>query len=207
MKTRLAVAGLAVFLLVLASPAMAGATTGGRDPTPSGQVFYYTVSGGVCTTTPVPLSQTQSDGSVPGMFSNNVGGPPNTVKVGTGQVCIKVVLTGATPSSSYTVTDGGKLAGTITITTDSSGDGSGEAVFTSTYSGSCTTTPLKMTPTTPFTIHTNIGSDGQINHVWVGTGTCVESAPEFPLGLVGVFALGIPALFVLRKKMLPWARV
>lgn len=171
--------------------------------TPSGQVNYFNVSGGLCTGT-AWTGPTLSDGNVPGMFPNNVGGPPNTVVVGTGSVCIQVVLTNGTPNTSYTIT-ATALSGTLTVTTNGSGNGSGEAVFTSNYSGACITNPLKMSPDTPFGL-----TAGQINHVWVGTDcttttttttttTITHAVPEFPAGIWMMLLLALPALLLLRR--------
>ena len=173
---------------------------------PTGQVNYFNVSGGACTST-AWTGATAIDGNVGGFFSNNVGGPPNTVVVGTGQVCVQVVLTNATPNTVYTIT-ATQLSGTVTVTTDGSGNGSGEAVLTSTFSGACVTNPLKMSPDTPFSL-----SAGQINHVWVGTGcgtttttsttttTITHGVPEFPAGLALLVMLALPALLLLRKRV------
>jgi hypothetical protein len=165
--------------------------------TPSGQVNYFNVSGGLCTST-AWTGATALDGNVPGEFTNNVGGPPNTAVVGTGSICIQVVLTGATPNTTYTIT-ATQLSCTITVTTNAAGNGSGEAVCTSTFSGACVTNPLKMTPETPFVL-----SGGQINHVWVGTGgvcsTVTHGVPEFPAGIGMILLLALPALLLLRKR-------
>ena len=211
------VASALTFVLLAATPAYA--------VTPSGQVNYFNVSGGVCTST-AWTGATAVDGNVPGEFSNNVGGPPNTAVVGTGSICIQVVLTGATPNTTYTVT-GTQLSCTITINTNGGGNGSGQAVCTSTFSGACVTNPLKMSPETPFVL-----SAGQIAHVWVGTGapctpitttttitsststttitsststtTVSHGVPEFPgLGLAAVLAIAIPALFLVSRFRKP----
>ena len=167
---------------------------------PSGQVNYFNVSGGVCTST-AWTAPILSDGNVPGMFRNNVGGPPMTAVVGTGSICVQVVLSGATPSTAYVIT-ATKMSGSLTVTTDASGSGSNEAVFTSTYTGTCTTDPLKMNPSSPFDLNA-----GQINHVWVGTGCGANGVPEFPiagsLGLLLVVAIAVPLLVAARKWRSP----
>jgi hypothetical protein len=163
---------------------------------PTGQVNYLNVSSGVCTST-AWTGPAASDGNVPGMFPNNLGGPPNTAVAGTGAICIQVVLTDASPNTDYTIT-GTKVSGTLTVTTDASGNGNGEAVFTSTFSGACTTDPLKMSPSAPFDLNA-----GQINHIWVGTGSPCTSAtgvPEFPAGIGMMLLLALPAMLLLRKR-------
>ncbi len=171
---------------------------------PSGQINYFNVSGGACTSTawtgPVGV-----DGNNPGFFPNNVGGPPLTAIVGTGSICVQVVLTGATPNTSYVIT-ANKLTGTLTVTTDGSGNGSAEAVFTSSFSGACTTVPIDMSPESPFSLASGI------NHVFVGTGTTSTGVdcnlfppppvPEFPAGIAVMLALVLPALLLFRKKSL-----
>ena len=135
----------------------------------SGEINYFDASSGACTTT-AWNGLTKTDGNVPNMFQNNVGGPPVTAVVGSAgsQICVQVVLTGASSNSVYTVTSN-KLSGSLTINTDSSGDGSNEAVFTSNFasnsSTSCTTVPLTMSPASPYNLTAN-----QIAHVWVGSG-------------------------------------
>ena len=160
--------------------------------TPSGSANYFTVSGGSCTSTVFPTAL--SDGNVPGMFPNNLGGPPMTAVAGIGQICIQVVLSGATANTVYTVT-ASKLSGTLTLTTDGSGNAIGEAVFASSFSGPCTTNPHKMSPDTPFKLNGH-----QINHVWVGTGCTSTGVPEFPMGIGLTLAFAIPALLLLRKR-------
>ena len=155
-----ALIGVAVALMGLgmgAIPYAAAATTG--------QVNYFNVSSGACTAT-AWTGPTASDGNPPGMFPNNVGGPPITAMVGTGMICIQVVLTGATPNTSYVIT-ANKLSGSLTVTTDASGNGSNEAVFSAAdqTSTACTTVPLDMSPSSPYTFSSGI------NHVWVGVGT------------------------------------
>jgi len=172
----------------------------------TGVVSYFEVSGGACTSTAWPSSLTGKDGGPSTMFPNNVGGPPVTAIVGTGSICIQVKLTGGASSTSYVVTSN-KLSGSMTVTTDGSGNGMNEAVFTSSFSGSCTTVPLTMTdPTGIFGLDTS----GQINHLFVGTGTtssdgttvnCGGGAgvPEFPSGLLVALAVIVPALMLLRR--------
>ena len=176
---------------------------------PSGTVSYFQVSGGLCTST--VWTNVASDGNVPGMFHNNVGGPPETAVVGTGSICIKVALSGVT-SGTFTVTSN-KLTGSLTL--DSGNSFSAEAVFTSSYEGSCMTVPLKISPTpTGLTL-----SGGQINHVFVGTGCTTTSTsvtsttttptgvPQFPiagsLGLLLVVAIAVPLLVAARKLRSP----
>ena len=171
---------------------------GGLAPvsaTAGGMVSYFQVSGGVCTSS--VWTNVASDGNVPGLLSNNVGGPPMTAVVGTGSICIKVALTGVT-TGSFTVTSP-KLTGSLTL--DSSNSYSAEAVFTSNYSGTCTTVPLFISPSG------TVGStSGQINHVFVGTGCSSVGVPEFPiagLGLLVVLAVSVPLLLVARKWRAP----
>jgi hypothetical protein len=230
MKSRTSVVSIASIVVSLFFSIGLASIPAAYAVTPSGQVNYFNVSGGVCTST-AWTGATAVDGKVPYMFPNNLGGPPNTAVVGTGSICVQVVLTDAKPNTVYTIT-GTKLSGTLTITTDSSGNGSGEAVFTSTFSGACTTNVLKMSPSTPFTLIA-----GQINHGWVGTGcgtttsttttsttttsttttsttttsttttsttttstTTTHGVPEFPAGFVVLLALIVPALLLLRKR-------
>lgn len=191
-----AISVTSILVSVLFSIGLASIPSAYAVPTASGQVNYLNVSAGVCTST-AWTGPTATDGNVPGFFPNNLGGPPNTAVVGTGSICVQVVLTNASPNTDYTIT-GTKVSGTLTVTTDGSGNGNGEAVFTSTYSGSCTTDPLKMSPSSPFSL-----SGGQINHIWVGTGspcTSATSVPEFPLGLGMMLLLALPALLLLRKR-------
>src|SRR5579872_4900363 len=103
---------------------------------PGGEVFYYQVSGGVCTST--TFSQTASDGQPNGELANNVGGPPETALVLLGaQICIKVSLQAGVGAAStpYTVSSSG-LTGSFTFTTLADGSGSGEGVFVGATVGS-----------------------------------------------------------------------
>ena len=175
----------------------------------SGQINYYNVSGGACTST-AWTGPVGNDGNNPGFFTNNVGGPPITAIVGTGSICIQVVLTGATPNSHYVIASN-KLSGTLTISTNSSGYGSAEAVFTSKFSGVCTTVPIDMVPESPYSLASGIG------YVFVGTGLSSNGAidcggtttgvPEFPLagalGLAMVFAIAVPVLIAMRHWRSP----
>ncbi len=188
----LAMAGLA--LVVLAVPATVFATA-------TGTVDFY-VSYGTCTSTWSGVSAL--DGNVPGLFNNNIGGPGYAPIVGTGSICVRVVLTGATPNTTYVVTDP-KLSGFLNIHTDGSGNGDNYTLFTSTFTGTCTTAPMNMSPQSPYVLQ----GQGQISHVWVGTGLSAtggvscsngHTVPEFPVGMLAVFALILPALLVLRKR-------
>ncbi len=170
----------------------------------SGSVNYFNVSGGTCTST-VWTGGTAIDGNPPGLLPNNLGGPPLTAIVGTGSICIQVILTGVS-AGTFTVTSP-KLTGSLTL--NSGNSYSAEAVFTSNFDGTCVTAPLFISPTG--TVGNNAG---QINHVFVGTGTNSDEVncggtpppvPEFPLGLVGVLAVAMPALLLLRRKALRFA--
>jgi hypothetical protein len=199
MKSRTSVVSIASIVVSLFFSIGLASIPSAYAVTPSGQVNYFNVSGGVCTST-AWTGATALDGNVPGSFPNNLvpPGPPNAPVVGTGSICIQVVLTGATPNTTYTIT-ATQLSCTITVTTDGSGNGSGEAVCTSTFSGACTTNPLKMSPETPFVL-----SGGQIDHVWVGTGgncsTVTHGVPEFPAGLAILVMLTLPAVLLLKKR-------
>ena len=205
MKTRTSVLSVASIMVSVFFSVGLATIPSAFAVTPSGQVNYFNVSGGACTST-AWTGGTAIDGNVPGMFPNNIGGPPNTATVGTGSICIQVILSNATPNTTYTVT-ATQLNCTITIHTDGSGNGSGEAVCTSTFSGSCITNPLKMSPDTPYSL-----SGGTIAHVWVGTGTCgttttttttttvTHGVPEFPAGMAILMLLAVPALLLLRKR-------
>ncbi len=110
------------------------------------------------------------------------------------------VLTGASPNTAYTIT-ASKLTGSLTITTDGSGNGNNEAVFTSSFTGACTTDPLRMGPTTGYDL-----TAGQINHVWVGTrcGTTPPSGvPQFPaparMGFAILMLFMLPVLYGLKR--------
>ncbi len=183
-------AGVAFVALLLTFVLPATATT------PSGSVNYFNVSSGSCTTT-VWTGGTLTDGNPPGLLPNNLLGPPLAPVVGIGSICIQVVLTDVS-SGTFTVTSP-KLTGSLTL--DSGNGYSAEAVFTSSFDGPCTTAPLFISP--KGTVGNNAG---QINHVWVGT-DCGENlnVPEFPLGLVGVFVVAVPALLLLRKRALRFA--
>ena len=175
---------------------------------PSGTVSYFQVSGDLCTST--LWTNVASDGNVPGMLPNNVGGPPETAVVGTGSICIKVALSGVT-SRTFTVTSN-KLTGSLTL--NSGNSFSAEGVYTSSYDGQCTTVPLVISPSG------TVGStSGQINHVFVGTGCTTTSTsttrstttptgvPQFPiagsLGLLLVVAIAAPLLVAARKLRSP----
>ncbi len=184
---------LGIALIALATPAAVFAAT-------SGTIDFY-VSYGTCTST--WSGNSAIDGNVPGLFNNNIGGAGFAPIVGTGSICVRVILTGATPNTTYNVTSN-KLSGFLLIHTDGSGNGDNYTLFTSTWTGQCTTVPIKLGPTAPFNL-----TAGQISHAWVGTGldatggvSCSNGhlVPEFPLGMLGVLALGLPALFVLRRR-------
>lgn len=175
----------------------------------SGQINYYNVSGGACTST-AWTGPVGTDGNNPGFFPNNVGGPQPTAIVGTGSICIQVVLTGATANTNYVISVT-QMSGTMTVSTNSLGDGSAEAVFTSTFSGVCTTVPINMSPESPYSFQSGIG------HVFVGTGLTSDGkvdcggtttgVPEFPLagalGLAMVFAIAVPVLIAMRHWRSP----
>jgi hypothetical protein len=194
---------LAAFAFGMALSSFSFATT------PTGQINYFNVSGGSCTST-AWTGGVGVDGNNPGFFPNNVGGPQPTAIVGTGSICIQVILTGATPSTDYVITSN-KMSGTLTVTTDSLGDGSAEAVFTSSFSGQCTTVPITMDPESPYVLQSGIA------HVFVGTGYdstdnvyCTpptNGVPQFPLagalGFAMVFAIAVPVLIAMRHWRTP----
>lgn len=201
-------------LALMAVPAAFANSTG----TASGFINYYNVSSGSCTSTAWSGS-TQSDGGSlsQGFFDNNVGSPPIYPVVGTSgsQICLDIELTGSGLNTGdyYTFTfPSNKLTGSITITIGTSPSCGtncyeAEGVFTSAYSSACTTAPLKISSTNDANYETTFGlqMDSQVQHIWVGTGTCIQSAPEFPFGILAVFAVAIPGMLLLRGKYLPKA--
>jgi hypothetical protein len=171
-------------------------------PTPTGQVDYFTVSGGSCTST--VWSTTASDGNVPAFFPNNVGGPPLTAQVNSGQdICITLVLKGASPSTTYYfAVDHTSPVGSFT--TDSSGDGSGSIVWTNSVVGSGTsvcTIPIFWGTNNPPNVHGT-----QANHLVLATSqgsVCSgppTSVPEFPYGSLLMIGLAAPLLLVARRS-------
>lgn len=181
-------------LVVLAVPAAAFATA-------SGTIDFYT-SYGACTST--WSGNSASDGNVPGLFNNNIGGPGIAPIVGTGSICIRVILTGATPNTEYVVSSN-KLSGFLNVHTDGTGSGDNYTLFTSTFTGQCVTVPITISPTSPFSL-----TAGQISHAWVGTGLDAtgkvdcsggHAVPEFGMGLIGVLILALPALLLLKKRL------
>lgn len=143
------------------------------------------------------------DGNVPSFFHNNVGGPPTTAKVNSGQsICIELALSGASPNTKYYfAVDHSQPVGSFT--TDGSGKGHGSIIWTNNVAGSgvsnCTI-PI-FWGTNP---HPNIHGT-QANHLVLATtngGVCgapTTSVPEFPLGTLLLFALTTPLLLVVRK--------
>jgi len=206
MNRAVAVAVMAGLLALVAAPiATTAASTGVLTAVAAtGQVNYFNVSSGACTAT-VWTGLTLSDGNPPGMFPNNVGGPPITAVVGVGQICIQVVLSNAAANTKYVIT-GTKLSGELSVTTDSSGNGNNETVFYSSYDTTCTTDPLKINPTTDYSL-----SGGQINHVWVGidcgkiTTSSTESVgvPQFPapmgIGFAMLIMVTVPLLYLMAR--------
>ena len=184
---------LAIALLMLAGPAAVFASA-------TGTIDYY-VSYGTCSSTWGGGSA--ADGNPPGIFNNNLGTPNVAPIIGTGSICVRVVLTGATPLTKYQITNN-NLNGFLNVNTDASGNGDNYTLFTSVFAGQCVTSPFKLSPETPYSL-----TGGQIGHVWVGTGTdttgqvnCSSGrlVPEFPLGLFLLLVAAIPGVFFIRRR-------
>lgn len=176
--------------------------------TPSGQIDFYTVSGtNTCTSTVWPT--TGYDGNIG--FPSNLPGGSNihiapSAGTGTSYICIVLTLTDQAPNTVYSVYVSGStiMSNTQTCTTDSNGDAVCTMIFTLTVLPGCATNPIFISPKVSGTG----GTGNQVHHITnlnYDNGICTIGAPEFPYGLLGLFAVAAPALLILRKRALRFA--
>ena len=202
----MALATTAVFLLGLAAiPAVFSVT-------PSGTINFFDVSGSgassTCTST-VWNGGTYMDGNQG--FGGNLGSAQYIPIVANGEeICIQIIFVDQAASTSFTISDPGGYLSLVTGSNPFKTDGSGDAnvflIFSvSGLSGDCTTHPLKISPD----ISGGSGDAGQIHHYYGGAGACggtppslppPPSVPEFPFGLLGITAIALSALLLLRRK-------
>ncbi|MDG6902476.1 MAG: hypothetical protein JRM80_11045 [Nitrososphaerota archaeon] len=200
-------AALALSLLAVSAVSSALADS------PTGQINFFDVSGtgatSTCTST-IWNGGTFSDGNIG--FGGNLG-PSNVIPiVGNGEeMCIMVHLHDQSPNTAFTISSGNLilLTGTDTFNTNSSGDATGYGIFNATgLSGDCSTHPIFVSPDIQGTPSTH----NQIHHFYGGSGACggtpphlppPSTVPQFPLGMGLLLLALVPALFVMKKKMLP----
>lgn len=121
--------------------------------TPGGQINFFDVSGSgsssVCTST-AWNGGTYSDGNIG--FGGNLGADTQIPIVSNGEeICIQIVFTDQSPSTSYTISDPGGfltlVTGTNPFTTDSNGNANVYLIFSlSGLTGDCTTHPIMVSP-------------------------------------------------------------
>jgi len=184
--------------------------------TPGGQINFFDVSGSgsssVCTST-AWNGGTFSDGNQG--FGGNLGTSQQIPIVANGEeICIQIVFTDQSASTSFTISDpGGFLTlvkGTNPFSTDSNGNANVYLIFSlSGLTGDCTTHPIDVSPN----ISGGDGSGGQIHHYYGGSGSCggtipvlpPTGVPQFPLGTLGfasLMAVGLTAMLLLKRKQL-----
>jgi hypothetical protein len=209
-----AVAAGALFVFALASiPVYAKAP----PLTGTGTINFYPATSSTCGN-PTAFTPTGSDGNIG--FAGNLGTQSNVPTPSNGgYLCVELILNGQNggASDTYTVSspaltavkasgNGATVsAGTVTFTTTSTGNADVYMIFLVTNIGTCVTSPVKISPGVGGTVNTN----NQVHHVASpGYPNCtpVTSAPEFPLGLLGMFAVAVPALLLMRKRSLRFAR-
>ncbi|MDA4137056.1 MAG: hypothetical protein OK449_08715 [Thaumarchaeota archaeon] len=184
---------------------------------PTGQVNFFDVSGtgagSTCTST-VWNGGTFSDGNIG--FAGNLGVASNIPIVANGEeICLQLVLTDQTPSTSFTVSDPGGfltlLVGSTTLLTNAAGNATAFMIFSvSGLSGDCVTHPIMISPDVSDTASTK----NQIHHYYGGAGSCGGvmpfpppplGVPQFPLGSIAtalIMAAGLAGLLLVKKKQL-----
>ena len=206
--------GLLLVLTLSSVPVYAKTTT----LTGTGTVNFFTATSTTCGK-PTAFSPTGIDGNIG--FAGNLGAqqvvptPSNGV-----YICVELILSGQNGghSATYTVSSPALTAvsasgngatvtsGQVTFTTTSSGNADVLMIFQVTNIGTCTTSPIKVSPNVGGTANTN----NQIHHVASpGYPTCAPptvSAPEFPFGLLAAFGIGAPLLLLLRRRILSFNR-
>jgi len=183
--------------------------------TPGGQINFFDVSGSghtsACTTT-AWNGGTFSDGNQG--FGGNLGASKIIPIVSNGEeICVQIVFTDQSASTSYTISSPGGfltlVTGTNPFSTDSSGNANVYLIFSiSGLTGDCTTHPIDVSPG----ILGGDGSSGQIHHVYGGSGACggttpvpTHGVPEFPmgsLGLASLMAVGLAGMLLLKRRQL-----
>jgi hypothetical protein len=179
--------------------------------TPGGLINFFDVSGSgsssACTST-AWNGGTFSDGNQG--FGGNLGTAQQIPIVASGEkICIQIVFTDQSASTSYTISDPGSfltlVKGTNPFSTDASGNANVYLIFSvSGLTGDCTTHPIDVSPD----ISGGAGSGGQIHHYYGGSGSCGGTSPpvgvpQFPLGSIGfasLMAMGITAMLLLKRK-------
>lgn len=209
--------GFTLLLMAFASLLLIGPFAGVANATGTGEIDFYLTDSGSATVDGSCTSSAHGtvwptygmDGAVG--FPTNLPGGSNTqvtptAPVGTSYICVHLTMSGQSSTvDSYSIWASGSTitSGTATCTTTSTGSGAVDCWFilTLTVTSGCVTNPIKVSPTVA-----GAGDGGsQLQHIanlYYNNGTCTPptSAPEFPLGLLGVFALALPALLVLRKR-------
>jgi len=180
---------------------------------PGGQISFFDVSGSgassVCTST-VWNGGTFSDGNQG--FGGNLGTAQQIPIVANGEeICIQIVFTDQSASTSYTISDPGGfltlVTGTNPFSTDTNGNANVYLIFSlSGLTGDCTTHPIMVSPD----ISGGSGSGNQIHHYYGGADACGGTppslgVPQFPLGSLGfvsLMAVALTATLLLKKTQL-----
>lgn len=187
----------AMFGLMIAAAPSAYAAAGGS-------INFFDVGGTVasptCTST-AWSGGTFYDGNVG--FGGNLGIDRWIPIVSNGeQICIEVVLVDQQPDTTYTISSQylTLVSGTNPFKTDSSGNADVFLIFSvSGLSGGCSTQPIKISPG----VSGSATTANQIHHIYGGSGPCTpNSVPQFPMGMVALFALAVPALLLVRRNWL-----
>lgn len=218
--------GLAFTLLSLALAlfTLAGSDVGTVSASGTGKVNFFMTSSG-SPTVEGSCSATDHGGIWPTYgFDGAVGFPTNlpggsntqitpTAALGTLYMCVNLVMSGqSTTVDSYAIHISGQTitSNYATCSTTSTGSGATDCWFilTLSVSSGCLTNPIMISPKV-----SGAGGGGtQIQHIanlYYDNDSCLppNSTPEFPLGLVGVFALVLPGLLILRRRTLGSGRV